>query len=60
MGATEGDDGKIPMRNLMMMAAPVDVVLVTAVLQLLNPEATIKSLAHLLAFLSTGKPAGVI
>jgi hypothetical protein len=42
----------------MMMAAPVNVALVTAVLLLLNPEATIKSLAHLPAFLSTGKPAG--
>lgn len=64
MGAAEGDD-EIPMKNLMMTAL-VNVVLVTSVLVtavvLLNPKATIKKgcLAHLLAFLSTGKPAGAI
>lgn len=54
MGAAEGYN-EIPMRNLRVTEL-VNVVLVTAVL-LLNPEATIKKgcLAHLLAFLSTGK-----
>ena len=41
MVATEGDDETTPMRKLMMTAL-VNVILVTAVLLLNHPEATIK------------------
>ena len=60
MGTTKRDD-EIPMITLMMTAL-VNVVLVTAVLLLNHPEAAIKKgcLAHLQAFLSTGKQAGAI